>query len=282
MPPQVMVAAPTGVRAPVPSRQLLTSPSRAGLGREPLLPAGARRAPVPAARRALRAAVNPCGEALRLRPPLRLRRRRRAQPPRPAAVQRRIPSGAGPGRAVQRPPRAQRPPPPRAAPVLPCWGRRAGERGGGGGERRARRLRTARPLAARAAVTSCPCAHPAPGSAAAALAGQGRIKFYSGRGKPAVLSQVGARPRRPARRALPLPLPAAAVLGARCHLPAARPPLPARARAWRGGGRARLRLLRLRLRQRRGGRRPGGRAAAAGCRGRSFHPPPPPPLLLGS
>lgn len=98
MPPQVMVAAPTGVRAPVPSRQLLTSPSRAGLGREPLLPAGARRAPVPAARRALRAAVNPCGEALRLRPPLRLRRRRRAQPPRPAAVQRRIPSGAGPGR----------------------------------------------------------------------------------------------------------------------------------------------------------------------------------------
>lgn len=199
---------------------------------------GTRTAPVPAA------------------PPARRSTPAAPPQPAPAALHPHSPGPAAPTAA----PRPNR----RPAPVRP---------GRGSGSSGACALR--RPLAARAAVTSCPSAHPAPGSAAAALAGQGRIKFNSGRGKPALLAQVGARRRRLVRRALPSRWP-------RCHLPAAPPSPPGL--AWRGGGRARLRLLRQRWGGRPArllgrnfpprsapegaeGRRPGGGAAGGGLGG---------------
>lgn len=229
MPPQVVAAAPTGVRAPVPCGQLCTSPACAERRHEPFSAQGQGRRQFPPS------------------PPRGTEPRQRAAPPQAASA---APRAGAPGRAVP-PPRPQpQPQPPRRVPPRGTCAARAGGQ-------RERRVRTARPLAATAAVTSCPSAHPAPGSAAAALAGQGRIKFCSGRGKPAVRSQVGACPRRPPaapsssrrRRLAPAvtcrppapPRPASRVAGRRAR-PVAAPPVPQEA--------------------------PG--PAAAGCRGRGF------------
>lgn len=147
-------------------------------------------------------------------------------------------------RARRQAPSAAEPLAPRRSPAPTAACRRSApvRHGRGSGGRGACALRAARPLAATAAVTSCPCAHPAPGSAAAALAGQGRIKWSSGRGESArPLPGRGLRAavaRRSARRFLPLP---PAAFGARCHLPPSRPSLPA-AGAWRPGGLSRPRL----------------------------------------
>lgn len=168
-------------------------------------------------------------------------------------------------RARRQAPSAAEPLAPRRSPAPTAACRRSApvRHGRGSGGRGACALRAARPLAATAAVTSCPCAHPAPGSAAAALAGQGRIKWSSGRGEAArPLPGRGRRAavaRRSARRFLPLP---PAAFGARCHLPPARPSLPA-AGAWRPGG-----LSRPRLRGARSAPFPHARPGPASCRRR--------------